>query len=364
MSDSHYYEILGVSRSADPNEIKKAYHKLALIYHPDKNPTAKDAEKFKEINEAYAILSDPQKRTIYDQAGVEGLKRNGVQFDTTHVFDIFRSVFGQQFSFGNFPPSMSGGNFGGSPPIELTEEVTLIELFSVKKITRNIERRSPCGVCQGTGCDDGIKRSCGVCQGRRVIQKTIQMGPLMTLKTEPCSTCHGTGLGQSEHICQPCQGKGVINESISTTYTIPLGYNENDMLILRGQGHCNCTPTGGRGDVLVHLHLIQDSIFQRNVIGVIKDQPTSPYDLVTFMSINLVESLCGFNHELKHPKGHIIPITSEDVTREGSVMIMEHQGLPMKNGQCGHLYIIFNVDTPKRLSPQSKQIIRETLKTL
>jgi DnaJ-class molecular chaperone len=363
MSSDDYYEILGLKRPSDQNEIRKAYHKLALKFHPDKNTSPEASEIFKKINEAYDILSTPEKKKIYDQFGKEGLNRNNIHFDESNIFNIFNNVFGQQFPF-PFPfgpqgPSPFNMNQMVVNHLEISDEITLAEIYTGKKVSRVIERNTLCTQCNGCGSDDGKVHLCNICHGMKIVHQQHRMGPMIVTQQIQCPQCHGTGNDPSEHKCSKCLGNKIIKENHTIHYEIPVGQQENDVIVIRNEGH-NTPENHIRGDIIIKVNIAQNVTFLRN--ETIKKRKITPFDLVTHVTITLAEALCGFDKTIKHINGKEIKLQVSDLIKDGDVYIVDRGGLPIKQtDKCGQLYIVFKIDTNITLSPEKKMVIWELL---
>lgn len=274
-----YYEVLGVSKTATDEELKKAYRKLAKQYHPDANPNNKEeAEaKFKEVNEAYENLSDPQKRRMYDQFGHDGPQGFGGGgqggyysystsgfdgFDMGDIGDIFSSIFGG--GFGGRTSRQSNGPRKGAD-IKHNIEITFEESFlgANKEIT--ISRNEECNTCHGTGAKPGTNTvTCSTCHGTgqiKQVQNTI-LGQMQTTRT--CSACGGTGKIIQEP-CIDCRGKGSVRKQAKISISIPAGINDNQTIVLRGEGEPG-EKGGPKGDVYITVHIKRHSIYTRKEI--------------------------------------------------------------------------------------------------
>lgn len=380
MSSEDYYQVLGLTKPSDPSEIRKAYHKLALKWHPDKNDGSSEAtETFKKITEAYDVLSNPEKKEIYDKCGKDGLNRNGIHFDASNINEIFRAFFGgggvpfgpmggPQFSF---VPGGPGGPFGfnpfggpgvdpnGSEPIEVREVISLHEVFVGKTTSQTVERNSPCDACHGSGSKDGQNRICQTCHGGKMIRRNIQQGPMIQFMVSPCPQCRGAGHMAGDNVCVKCQGQGIYRERSSIQITIPRGHVESNPVTLSEQGHWNPTK-GHRGDVIVRIAIVQDSLYVRG--GIIKNKiQMSPHDLMVKIELTIAEALCGFVKKFNHVSGRELTYETNDVTNEGDVYIMSNQGLPTPTGEYGHMYFAFTIKPMGSIDKSKKQVLWELI---
>ena len=242
VDNSKYYELIGVEKTATPDEIKKAFRKKALREHPDKGG---DPEKFKEVTVAYEVLSDPEKRKIYDKYGEEGLERGGGGGGHGDLFDM---MFG-------------GGRGRGGPqgkpkvkPIARQIEVTLEDMYNGKQLKLNVERQRLCGGCNGVGgSDPSAVRQCGTCGGKGVQRVMVQLGPGMYSQSHrECEDCDGQGeLIDAKKRCQKCKGKKVAKEDKELTVDVEKGMTHGEKITLHGQGHE--VPEAEAGDLIIQI---------------------------------------------------------------------------------------------------------------
>ncbi|HPG39164.1 MAG TPA: molecular chaperone DnaJ [bacterium] len=348
MSNKKYYDILGVSRDADVNEIKKAYRKLAMQYHPDKNPGDKSAEeKFKELSEAYAVLSDPQKRRQYDQFGQTGNMRSGGGFEGGFVdpFDIFREVFGggfgDIFGMGGTSRRHSGAKKGADLQIRL--KLTLEEIFSgtTKKI--KIKKHIMCEACKGTGASPGTSHiTCQTCHGRGEV--AYRQG-FFTV-TQTCQACGGEGK-IIEKPCLECNGEGRKRGDATIEVNIPAGVAEGQYLPVRGAG--NSGPKGGpNGDVIVVFEEEPHEVFERH-----------GDDIVYNLYIGFTQAVIGEELEVPTLNGKA-KINLAAGTQSGKILRMRGKGMPHLNSYgAGDQLIRVHVWTPTKLNAKEKELIKQ-----
>ena len=288
-----YYEVLGVSKGASDDEIKKAYRKLAKKYHPDVNPGDQAAEaKFKEVNEAYSILSDKEKRARYDQFGHAGVDPNygaggpggGFGFDMGDIDlgDIFGSFFGGGFGgFGGFGGSSSARRNGPQKGESLRANLTITfeeAAFGCEK-ELNLNRSEECEACHGSGCEPGTTaETCPDCRGTGVVRVQQRTGGFAFSSTAACTRCRGTG--KIIHSpCKACGGSGSVKKSKRVTVSIPAGIDDGQAVSLRGQG--NAGKNGGpAGDLIVGVRVKPSSQFRRDGTTVLYEQPVTFYQAV------------------------------------------------------------------------------------
>lgn len=355
MAKRDYYEVLGVDKNADEASIKKAYRKLAMQYHPDKNPDNKAAEeKFKEASEAYEVLSDKEKRQIYDQyghAGVEGqFGAGGFSWDNfTHRSDL-NDIFGDGFSsifdsiFGGGFGSRSSGrssNHGEDLQIELSLSLKEIAVGAEKKI--KISTKEACDKCNGTGSADGQVETCSQCRGSGQIRQVRQslFGQMQTVSE--CPSCRGEGK-IIKNKCSKCYGEGRMAKVKEISVKIPAGVEENQYIRLRGQG--NVGPRGGtRGDILVLIHEKQDDLFERHSNDIVMEYPISISQAVLGDEI-LVPTLSG-KVKMKIPSG----------TQSGRLFRLKGQGIQSLNSYSkGDEIVRVVVVIPTKISKEETEM--------
>jgi molecular chaperone DnaJ len=350
-----YYEVLGVERGAEADAIKRAYRKLALQHHPDKNQGSAEAEeKFKELTEAYEVLRDPDKRAAYDRygfAGVKGAASSGAYggFSFTDALEIFMRDFG---GFGvddllgaqrrrGGPAVRKGADMRVNLPLTLDDVAT-----GVKRKLR-IELLDPCTKCSGSGAAEGASPArCTTCGGAgevRRVQRSF-LGQLVTVM--PCPACGGEGQ-RIEKPCDACSGRGVERSSREIEVSIPPGVSSGDYITLRGQGNAGMRG-GPRGDVLVVLEVEEDERFLRDGADLIYELP------VTFTQAAL-------GAELEVPTiGGTARVKIAPGTQSGRLMRMRGRGLPHLQGtNRGDLIIRVNVWTPTQLTPEQESLLRQ-----
>jgi len=353
MADRDYYEILGVSRNADKEEIKKAYRKLAIQYHPDKNRGNKEAEeKFKEATEAYEVLSDDQKRAAYNQFGKEGVgaAAGGAGYgyraytDFSDIFgdigDIFSEFFGQ-----------SGGRGGARRGSDLRYnlEITLEDAAQGKEFKIEIPRQEACEECGGTGAKKGTSpQTCPLCQGAGQVRRSQGFFSVATA----CPQCHGTG-----HIikspCPSCRGAGLQEKRRTLHIKIPAGVESGSRLKVTGEGEAG--PGGGhRGDLYVVIHIKRHSHFERE-----------GNDLVIHMNVPITTAILGGEIEVPTIEAKNVKMKIPSGTESGQIFRLKGKGMPyMGNYGKGDQHVVIHVQTPKNLSKRARDLVNELAKEL
>ena len=359
-----YYEVLGIGKNATDAEIKSAYRKLAKKYHPDLNPGDKEAEeKFKEINEANDVLSDPQKRQRYDQFGFAGVDPNyaaangggaggfGGGFGGVDLGDIFGDIFG-----GGFGGGFSG--FGGGSSTRTANaprkghdiQASVILTFEEaahgcsKKIT--INRQDTCPDCGGTGAAKGTSpETCPDCGGRGYVV-TQQRTPFGVMQSQqPCSHCGGRGT-IIRNPCKTCRGTGKTAARKSLEINIPAGIDDDQNIALRGQGDAGSNG-GPAGDVIVHVTVKADPMFERD-----------GYDVTIHVPITFSQAVLGDDVEVPTVDGRIVQHIPEG-TQSGTKFRLRGQGIQYLNGRGrGDQYVIVDVEIPKKVTRAQREALK------
>ncbi len=365
MAKRDYYEVLGVSKSADEKEIKKAYRKLAMKYHPDKNPDDKDAEeKFKEINEAYEVLSDSEKRATYDRFGHDGVNAQnqggfgGFQggFQGGGGFeDIFGDIFGDMFGggFSNFGGGYSSGvRRGPTRGADIRQSVTISfkEAAFGKKMPVRVSRNEECETCHGSGAKPGTgKHTCTECNGSGVITE-VRRTPFGNMQTQTvCPTCHGEG-EIIDTPCSSCGGKGSVRKTKTIEVDIPAGIDDGQIIKVSGQGEVG-DKGGPYGDLFIVVNVKKHPIFTRQ-----------GFDVYIEMPISFVQAALGDELEVPTIDGKVKYKISEG-TQTGTVFRLKNKGIKkLHRDSRGDQYVKVNVDVPKKLTDKQKDLLREFAK--
>lgn len=346
-SKRDYYEVLGVAKEAAKKDIDNAYRKLAVKYHPDRNPGDKEAtERFKEAAEAYEILSDPQRRQRYDQYGHAGVAGQGHEFNSAE--DIF-DVFGQMFGGGMFDDIFGGQRGRGGRRVrrgaDLRCDVTLEleEAARGAKKTVEFDRHAICDPCQGSGAEPGSSREkCRRCGGHGQV---VQSAGILRVQTT-CPSCGGAGSIVTQP-CRECSGQGVVIERRKLDVNIPAGVNDGMRVRLNGEGEPS--PDGGpRGDLYCFVSVRKHKLFQRD-----------GGNLVLQMPISYSQAALGCELEIPTLTGRT-KITLQQGTQSGDVIRVRGQGMPdVHSGRTGDLLVQTHIEVPKKLSPKHEELLRE-----
>lgn len=347
-----YYEVLGVSKTATDAEIKKAYRVLAKKYHPDSNPGDKEAEaKFKEASEAYAVLSDADKRRQYDQfghaafdGGAGGAGAGGFDFNGMDMGDIFGDIFGDLFGGGRSRRSNNGPMKGAN--VRASVRITFEEAcFGVdKEITLNLKEE--CGTCHGTGAKKGTTpETCQKCHGTGQVVYTQQSFFGMTQSVQPCPDCHGTGKFVKEK-CTDCHGSGYITKKKTISVSIPAGIDDGQSIRIQGKGEPGVNG-GPRGDLLVEVIVSRHPSFVR--------EDTTIYSSV---SISYAMAALGGDLKVKTIDGEVI-YTVRPGTQPGTKVRLRGKGVPTlrnKNVRGDHIVTLV-VQVPTKLTAEQKEAL-------
>ncbi|BBB46857.1 molecular chaperone DnaJ [Pelolinea submarina] len=355
MQKRDYYEVLGVSRTVSQEEIKVAFRKLARQYHPDVNKSPDAEEKFKEINEAFMVLSDTEKRSIYDRYGHEGLRSTGgmPDWNTVDPFEIFEQFFGGMGGMGGFSSSRTRRN---SPRRgeDLFYSVTLEFEEAASGLDREMEitRDEVCERCNGSGAEPGTSPvTCGTCQGRGEIRQMRQtfLGSMVQVTT--CPDCGGSGRVISDR-CKTCGGRGVERKSIKKTIPIPAGVDNGTQIRLSGEGQPG-TNGGPRGNLYIEIKVKAHKFFRRRNDDVLLD-----------MNINIAQAALGAEVKVPTLEGDeklVIP----PGTQPGKVFKLRHKGIPhLRTSGKGDQLVVINVEIPSRLTSEQRELFEKLAKTL
>lgn len=346
MAKRDYYEILGISKTASEDEIKKAYRKLAMKYHPDRNPDNKEAEeKFKEASEAYEVLSDSEKRSMYDRMGHSAFEGGGFGggaggfggFSAEDIFSQFGDIFGGAFGGGRSQARQRQGS-----DLRYILELTLEE--AIKGVSKEITFTAPssCDSCDGKGAKNASDiETCRTCQGSGYVR--IQQGFFAV--QQPCNACHGQGK-TIKNPCGTCRGSGVSDRKQTLEVKIPAGVDNGDRVRLQGKGEA--VRGGVAGDLFVEVRVKEHEIFQRDGADLYMDVPVSIADAALGREVQL-PTLDG-KINLKIPAG----------TQTGKLFRLKGKGVkPVRSTMVGDLLCRVMVETPVNLTNRQKELLEE-----
>ena len=357
----NYYDTLGVNKTASKDEIKKAFHKLAHKYHPDKNKG--DDSKFKEVNEAYQVLSDDQKRSSYDQFGSEGPTMGGYGQGQGFGgqggfggFDFSGFQNGQGFDmgdlgdiFGEFFNGGMGGRGGVKRGRDISTEIDISFEDSVFGVTRKIliSKQSKCDTCSGTGAKPGSKmETCKTCNGQGKVRETKRSILGTFQSTRECDTCYGSGKVPAEK-CATCHGTGVHKKQEEIEIKIPAGINNGEMIRMTGMGEA--VSHGQTGDLYIKINVRPHSIFKRDGSNLVMDLP-----------VKLSDALLGTKYNLQTLDGPL-EVTIPEGIGHGELLRVKGKGVP-QNGRRGDIIIRIQIKMPSKISKKSKELIQELKK--
>lgn len=366
-----YYEVLGVSKTATDDELKKAYRKMAKKYHPDANPDNKEEaeKKFKEVNEAYETLSNPQKRRMYDQFGTadpqgfgggQGPFGGGYSYSTSG-FD----GFGDFGDLGDIFSSFFGGGFGGrqsarknngprkGADLNLNMDITFEEAFLGVEKEVVITRNETCDICHGTGAKPGTNpMKCPDCHGTgqvTQVQNTI-LGQVQTTRT--CSKCHGTGEVITD-VCDNCKGKGTVRKQPKIKVKIPAGIDDNQTVVLRGEGEPG-EKGGPKGDLYITIKMRKSNVYTRKGTTVMCEVP-----------ITITQASLGATLKIPMVDGSTENYTIPEGTQTGTKFTIRDRGFSALNSSArGNFIFTVVVQTPKRLNKEQRDLLEKLAKTM
>jgi molecular chaperone DnaJ len=350
MDKPDYYEVLEVSRDVSASELKRAYRDKALELHPDRNPDDPQAEEqFKICAEAYAVLSDPNKRQLYDRFGHAGLSGGGAPGfgDIGDVFSQFQDIFGDIFGFGGFGRRRRDPN-GPTRGADIRTDVSLSlrDAAFGTKTEIDLSHPSPCEACHGTGAEEGVVVGCVTCGGRGQVARA-QGAFVMTTN---CPTCRGRGT-QARAACGECEGAGQIDVERVVKVNVPAGVDTGQNLRLTGQGQAG-SRGGPPGDLYVTVHVEPDEVFQRE-----------DSDLIHRLSVTYPQAALGAKID--------VPLLDEDEdatttlkvprgTQPGETLVIRGAGVPRLSGRGrGDLICVVEISVPKKLSREQKRLLRD-----
>jgi molecular chaperone DnaJ len=337
-----YYELLEVTRSADDGAIKSSYRKLAMKFHPDKNPGCKDSEaRFKAISEAYDVLKDPQKRAAYDQYGKAAFQNGGMGGggqDFSGFSDIFDNIFGEFMGGGR--GRQRGPQRGADLRYDL--EIMLEEAFHGKETQIEVEVSAQCDGCDGTGAKPGTSaKACGTCGGRGQVR--TQQGFFVVER--PCPSCQGSGQVIADP-CGGCRGQGRVDKRKKLAVSVPPGVDDGTRIRLSGEGEAGARGAPA-GDLYIFLHVKRHSLFQRDGTTLFARAPIS-FTTAALGGMITVPGLDRVGHEIRIPAG----------IQSGKQLRQRGAGMPVLNGRgSGDMVVQIEVETPTHLTSEQRDLL-------
>ena len=352
MAQKDYYDVLGIQRAASPDEIKAAFRNMARQYHPDVNKAADSEERFKEINEAYAVLSDPDKRAAYDRYGHAGVNQMGgvPDFTSMDFSDIFEELFG--FGMGG-----GGGRRSARSPrrgADLTYPVGLTFEESVFGCDKEIEvtRDETCMTCRGTGAEPGSSPSrCSTCEGRGEVRQVRQtfLGSMVQVTT--CPACNGAGQVITKP-CPTCRGRGMERKTIKKTVTIPAGIDNGQQIRLAGEGQPGANG-GPNGNLYLEIQVRAHKFFRRK-----QD------DILLNLDVNIAQAALGAEVEVPTVDG-MTRLSIPAGTQPGRVFTLRGKGVPhLRSNGRGDELVVVNLAVPAKLSAEQRKLFEQLALTL
>jgi len=355
-SKRDYYEILGVNRNATKEELRKAYRKLAMQYHPDRNPNNKEAEeKFKEAAEAYEVLNDDEKKARYDRFGHEGIKGGYSPgfTDVNDIFSHFSDIFGGSSIFDDFfggsQRTRTRRRSAGTPgsDLRITLKLTLEEIAAGAAKKVKVKKQIKCDQCGGSGAEAGTStKTCSVCQGSGEVKSVSRsvFGQFVNITT--CNNCNGEGV-VVDVPCKKCMGEGRINDESTIKINVPPGVHEGSYMTLRGEGNAG-KKNGPAGDIIVVFQELPHEYFMRD-----------GDDIIYNLYISFPDAALGVEVEVPTLNGKAL-LKIDPGTSPGKLLKMRDKGIRHLNqGGSGDQIVRVNIEIPKRLSSKEKELLKE-----
>ncbi len=351
-----YYEVLGVGRTADEAEVKKAFRRLARELHPDVNAHDPEAEeKFKEVAEAYEVLTDPERRQVYDAYGHEGLKSGGYApnfGDFGSISDLFSAFFGA----GGFDAAFGGSRARGGPvqggDVAVAVAIELVEAAHGRQVDVTYDARTRCGTCHGNGAKPGTPiETCPRCQGAGQLQAVSRTPFGQMMRSVVCDVCGGDGRRPRDP-CETCRGEGMVVEQRHVQVDIPAGIDDSQRIRVSGRGHAG-EHGGPNGDLYVVVRVREDKRFLRD-----------GSDLVTVVDVAAPLAALGTTIDVPTLDG-AVPVEVKAGTQPGEEIRLGGRGMPpLQRGRTGDLRVIVNVTIPRRLTREQRDMLEQFAGTL
>jgi molecular chaperone DnaJ len=353
MAKRDYYEVLGIPKNGSKDDIKKAYRKLAIQYHPDKNPGNKEAEeRFKEATEAYEVLSDDQKRSAYDQFGFSGVEGMGGAQHDPNAFRDFEDIFGDFSGIfdsffgggGRSRASRSGPAHGSNLRYDL--EIPFEQAVFGTSVEIQYAHNEGCAACKGSGSTGGSGRKvCPTCQGSGQVRRSSGFFSI----AQPCPSCRGEG-AIIEHPCLSCGGSGLLKKKQKIKVTIPAGIEDGRRVTIPGQGDAG--PNGGpAGDLYVFIRVLAHDTYERD-----------GSDLYCVIPISMTQAALGAEITITSIDGRKLKVPVPSGTVSGKVLRLREEGIPVAGGRRGDLYLKIVVRIPAKLGKRSRELLEEVAK--
>ncbi len=350
-----YYEVLGLNKNASADEIKKAYRKSAMKYHPDRNPGDKEAEeKFKELGEAYEVLSDEDKRSRYDQFGFAGVDPNygggaggfGGGFGGFGGFGDFGDIFGDIFGGGRSRAAAQNAPRRGEN-VGVRLEITFEEAAFGTEKEVSAQRIENCSSCNGSGSADGVIETCSTCRGSGQVRSTQNFLGMNVQSTTTCPACSGRGK-MVKNPCSTCRGKGKVRRTQKVRVKIPAGVDAGQSVRMRGEG-CVGYNGGEKGDLLVEIYIRRHAIFERDGMDVFCEVP-----------ISFTQAALGGEIQVPTIDGKVTYEIPEG-TQTGKQFIIGGKGIPQVGNprRRGNHYFTVTVETPSKLNKEQKELLKK-----
>lgn len=354
MAQRDYYEVLGVPKNASPDDLKSAFRRLARQYHPDVSSEPDAEERFKEINEAYAVLSEPEKRAAYDRFGHAGVRGAGGAQDFTVDFTDFADIFGDLFGFGGFSRSTRRARNAPRRGGDLSQRLDLTFEESVFGVEKEVEitRDESCSTCNGSGAEPGTSPvRCSTCNGSgevRQVRQTI-LGSMVQVAT--CPTCNGVGETIATP-CHTCQGRGFERRTRKKVVNIPGGVDTGTQIRLAGEGQPGVNG-GPNGNLYITINVMAHQFFRR------RDN-----DIVLDLDINIAQAALGAEVDIPTVDG-AAKLKIPAGTQPGKVLRLRGKGVPfLRSNGRGDQLVVINVEIPTRLSNEQRQLFEQLAKSL